>query len=125
MKAIKKRTIQDVIKGEKIHLEDILIGDKKFTLDAINDGFNSNHGVLILSFNYGEYTMRIEEGGVSFERDAYRPNHHPDSQILQIRSEDNKPESEEEKILWSSDYPYKGFGYEHYKIPFGSVKVDY
>ena len=147
MKAIKKRTVENVIKGGKIHLEDILIGDKKFSLDVINDVSKShNDGSLILAFNDGndgddaEYTMRIEDDGVSFERKVYSNHDHPNYESLQVKVDDklkfdkfndygepidDDGEPISRKILWSVDPTYSGFGYELYRVPFGSVKVDY
>jgi len=125
MKVIRKREIEETIEGEEIHLEGIVIAGKAYSLDIQNSRRAEGHEAVSFSFNGGEYEMTIRGEQIYFSRHVSRPNHdHDDSEDLQIRT-DEISDHEKGKLFWRSRYPYPGEGYEHFKVPFGGIKVDH
>lgn len=108
------RDVKEIIDhGEKINLENVVIGEKEHSL-----GITNSNGCFVLSFN-GEYEIKIHNGLITFQRRLYRPCHdHDDIQSLQIAT-DSEPGRKEGEISWRSRGPYSGEGYDYFKVEFG------
>jgi hypothetical protein len=113
------REIIEVINHEgKLKLDEVNIDGKDHSLEI-----NNPNGMLTMSFNDGDYEIKIHNGSITFERHLSRPNHdHDDTEILQIAI-DSGPGRIKGEIFWRSRFPYAGEGYDHFKVEFGS-KID-
>ena len=124
MRAVKTVSIEQVVEAEngKLHIKDISIAGKKYSLDIINGGLKEGEESLVLDFNDGEYGIIIDNEGIRFERFLYRPQHdHNDVQSLQIEVDERFIGIKKGQIYWLSRGPYKKEGYDHFRIPFGAA----
>jgi len=124
MKAKRTISVEKIIEGEELDIEDIKIVGNKYIVKITNHRrCEKGEESLVLDFNSRDYTIIIDNKGVRFERGCYRPNHdHNDVQSLQIGVNEKIPGVEKGELIWRSRFPYKGEGYEHFYIPFGFVK---
>ena len=116
------RTIEEKITAEKLHLDDIIINNKAYSLDITN-----KNGLLYLDFNGMEYQMIIDEKGISFKRCLDRPNHdYDDSESLQKVVDPEKAYAKEGELVWSGDSPFPANnGKEYLHILFGKRTASY
>ena len=119
MECFQKQTIENKIEGGELHLRDLCINGRKYSLRI-----NNYDDRLSLNFNEGEYEIIINEDGIRFERIVKRLNHdHDDVESLQVVVDPKQTLSKDAKkrdLVWRSRYPYDGEGYNLFYIPFGN-----
>lgn len=132
MKVIKERTIKEIIEGENIHIEDLQLGAKEYSLNI-----NNEKGQLSFDFynrnsrsypnDSCDYSIIIDDKGIRFERLVLRHNHdHNDVESLQIIIDSEKTEyGKNGDLIWRTRYPYLNEGYEFFYIPFGKTEVNF
>lgn len=137
MKCVTKRTITRTISGTKLHIDDVIIGENKHSLNIINPNRSlgsPDNRPLILNFmnpedaddDTADYTIVMDKRGIRFERFVYRPNHdHNNVESLQVVVDPKKANMPLGERVWMSRAPYLGGGFDYFYIDFGSTKVNY
>lgn len=118
-----KRVIEEIVSFEnnELILENVNINNVNHSLKISN-----RNGRLVFDFNDKDYEIVIDSEGIRFQRIAYRHNHdHNDSESLQIGVDEKVMGVKKDELVWRARFPYKGEGYDYFKVPFGSVRVDY
>ena len=117
MKTTIIKTSQEVIEGEKITLENILIGGNSKTLNIINNKTIHSTDSLILDFNKGEYKITIDHIGMRVERLVQRTEEEGGNYYETLQNFSN-----EGKDYWRNVSNSEN-GYVPLNIPFGP-KID-
>jgi len=114
---------------DRVPLEDLKIktmGENGPTLETLGLDIGNwpDQGLLILYFkrNGGKiFKITIDNGQISFERNAYRSSHdHDDTQELSFRPEGGPP-----NLSWLCPNDSRVFKANPVKIPFGDTKLSY
>jgi hypothetical protein len=120
MKTVQSKTIEEKV-DEVLHVKDVEINGKTYSLDIRN-----KDGRLTLDFNGGDYEVTIDDGGIKFYRNVFRPNHdHDDKESLQKVVNSKNAFAKRGEMSWRSRFPYRGEGYDFFSVPFGSIRVNY
>lgn len=121
---MKSRIEKIVEHGKDIKLEDAKIGEKEFLLKIVNS--ESLNMEFRNSEDKFEYSILIEEKGISFQRYLHRPNHDEDErEILQVVVDEKVLGHKKGELVWRSEFPHKKEGYDFFYVPFGSATSKY
>ena len=138
MKFINEKVIKEEIEKGIFLFKDLKIGEKNYTLNIVNSPLISDEkNFLSILFNCekdsanpskADYSIFIDEKGISFSRHVYRPNHdHDDFETLQVVIRGELTGRKKGELVWRDDSPVptERTGYANFYIQFGSEKVNY
>ncbi len=123
MKAVKKVSVEQVVEAEhgRLHLENVVIAGKVYTLDIHNYSLAEGEERLSLDFNNGDYQIIIEKDGIRFVRTLYRPEHdHNDSETLQVGVDNRHVGIKKGETKWFSRSPDPSDGTDYFRVKFGA-----